>query len=244
MVSEGNGWYTYTIPMANCSNIIFSNNGASQTPDLNRCGEGWYDAGTWYSSDPSLNTGLKVHLKTTWTNPKMYFWNATPGGATTSWPGVSMVSEGNGWYTYTIPNASCSNIIFSNNGASKTADLYRCGEGWYSGATWYNSQATVVSSLSDILLREEQLNANLNLSHYPNPAKEMFVVNFTLTYSTFVTIDLYNTHGERVLPASRERFSQGTHDVKVSTGALQPGLYIYTLTAGNIQRKEKVMIVK
>lgn len=43
MVAEGNGWFRYTIPGVNCSNIVFNNNSSPQTADLQRCGEAWYD---------------------------------------------------------------------------------------------------------------------------------------------------------------------------------------------------------
>ncbi|QQS50165.1 MAG: starch-binding protein [Bacteroidota bacterium] len=44
--SDGDGWYDYTLPGVSCANVIFSNKGASQTPDLkNICAESWYDNG-------------------------------------------------------------------------------------------------------------------------------------------------------------------------------------------------------
>lgn len=37
----------------NCSNIIFNNNASPQTPDLNRCGDCWYDGG-WVNVPTSV----------------------------------------------------------------------------------------------------------------------------------------------------------------------------------------------
>jgi glycosidase len=80
-------------------------------------------------------SNMIVHFRrpATWTNtPRLYFWNATPtGAATTTWPGVQMVSEGNGWWVYTINGVQCSNLIFNNANAPQTADLYNCNECWY-----------------------------------------------------------------------------------------------------------------
>jgi hypothetical protein len=53
MRPEGDGWYGYTIAGDTCANVIFSDNGASQTADLSRCGEGWYLNGVWYGQHPS-----------------------------------------------------------------------------------------------------------------------------------------------------------------------------------------------
>ncbi|HOF01004.1 MAG TPA: chitobiase/beta-hexosaminidase C-terminal domain-containing protein [Spirochaetota bacterium] len=91
------------------------------------------------SVKPEVVSGIKVHLKTTWSTPKIYYWSvvATPAISNATWPGVAMTEEGNGWFGYTFPNATSANIIFSNNGASQTADLSRTtGEWWYKDGVW------------------------------------------------------------------------------------------------------------
>ncbi len=61
MANEGNGWWLYEIPAAQCANIIFSNNGNPQTQDLlNVCGEAWYDNG--WISNIAPGTPLPAHL--------------------------------------------------------------------------------------------------------------------------------------------------------------------------------------
>ena len=49
-----------------------------------------------------------------WENPYIYYYY--DGQTNTEWPGVSMTSDGNGWYSYTISNYSTAKVIFSNNG--------------------------------------------------------------------------------------------------------------------------------
>ena len=53
MTSESGGWYYYTFATSTCADIVFSNNGSQQTSDLYRCGDGWYQDGTWYDSQPT-----------------------------------------------------------------------------------------------------------------------------------------------------------------------------------------------
>ncbi|MEM6270941.1 MAG: starch-binding protein [Bacteroidota bacterium] len=172
MNNDGNGWYSYTIACANCSNLIFSNNGASQSANLNRCGEGWYD-GSWHSSNPDNNAGggdLIVHFRPiTYSNPKIYFWNVTPSGATTSWPGVNMVSEGNGWYRYTFTGATCANFIFSNNGAGQSPDLNSCTEVWYENGSFkaHRDQQPVPSDPTLVTAYPQPAHAVLNLEIDP-----------------------------------------------------------------------------
>ncbi|WNJ20264.1 glucan 1,4-alpha-maltotetraohydrolase domain-containing protein [Pontibacter sp. G13] len=229
--NDGDGWYDFYISDADCANLIFSNNGASQTADLNLCGDGWYDNGwvpaptgdntapvvsvtpgsstftgsitvdisatdnqdssptIYYTTDGStpttssasatssaqlvfsatatlqvfaedgsgnassveaytytLSTGtsgdLRIHYRNSSNpNPYIYYWGTVPNGdASAAWPGDAMTAEGNGWYYFDIPNSTCADLIFSNNGGSQTNDLYRCGEGWYDGGVWYNSE--------------------------------------------------------------------------------------------------------
>lgn len=45
MTSEGNAWYVYTLPGGTCSNFIFNNNTAPQSPYLTNYGESFYDNG-------------------------------------------------------------------------------------------------------------------------------------------------------------------------------------------------------
>ncbi len=108
--------------------------------------------------------GMTVHFKkpTTWTNvPRLYFWNAQPSGsATTAWPGVQMVDEGNGWWKYTLVGVNCTNLLFNNNTAPQTGDLYKCGDCWYDGG-WVNAPTSV---------NENLLPAGA-FTVYPNPAQ-------------------------------------------------------------------------
>jgi len=52
---DSDGWYSYTLPGVECTNVIFSNNGNSQTGDLNICGDGYYDGG-WVSAPSGLKS--------------------------------------------------------------------------------------------------------------------------------------------------------------------------------------------
>ena len=50
-----------------------------------------------------------------------------------------MTNEGDGWYTYTLKNATSANVIFDYNG-KQTADLSRTtGEWWFYNGEWYSS---------------------------------------------------------------------------------------------------------
>jgi glycosidase len=242
MTSEGGGWYGYTIPNATCASIIFSNNGATQTANLSRCNEGWYDGGIWSNSDPAAATAsLKIHFyTTTWATPKLHYWNITPVSASTIWPGASMTSEGNGWYVYTIPNATCASLIFSNNGASQTVDLSRCSEGWYQNGTWSNS-LPALRQAQDEPKAGNDLNV-FSLEHYPNPASGNVTIQITIPTESHINLMLFNEQGQanELLSGNAEA---GTHTYEINTSSFRPGLYMYRLTAGKHTEIKKLIII-
>ena len=92
------------------------------------------DTASQMINSTSTAVSMTLHFKrpTSWTNtPNIYYWNTTPAILTTTWPGVPMIDEGNGWWKYTLNGVNCSSIIFNNNSQPQTADLTHCGDGWY-----------------------------------------------------------------------------------------------------------------
>ncbi|GAB4417441.1 MAG: hypothetical protein OHK0039_27800 [Bacteroidia bacterium] len=225
MQAEGNGWYVYELPCAQCSNVIFSNNGASQTANLSRCGEGWYN-GTWHNQNPDAAPGnLTVHFRpTTYSNPKIYFWNVTPSGQATTWPGVNMTNDGNGWYSYTFANASCANFIFSNNGASQSPDLSTCTEVWIEQGNWPGSRTAPTGEAA----------ATLRL--YPNPAETHVFVETGAVGD--LRIELYDMRGRLVQTAE----APAADRLKLDIAALKSGLYLYRVWTDGVPQQGKLLV--
>ena len=104
---------------------------------------------TYTKGDASA--GLTIHAKAPagWGGVNAHYWNVLPVGsaADTSWPGVAMISLGEGWYRLFLRGAESSNLIFSNNGASQSANLSRNGDGCYDIATSSWSASCTVPAL-------------------------------------------------------------------------------------------------
>ncbi|HAA15115.1 MAG TPA: hypothetical protein DCE41_26840, partial [Cytophagales bacterium] len=129
-LSADGAWMKGSIP-ANCTNVIFSNNGGNQTADLSTCSNApYYYQGTWHASDPTSGGGgggsstMTVYAQN---YTHAYAWDDNQNPLLGGWPGTAMSSAGGGWNSVTI-NASCANVIFSYNGGSQTADLNTCGD--------------------------------------------------------------------------------------------------------------------
>jgi hypothetical protein len=248
MVDEGNGWFKYTIQgSSNCSNIIFSNNGASKTADLYRCNEGWYKGTTWTNTNPETTTPVSMTVyfqkPSTWTaaNTKIYFWNVS-SGQTTTWPGVTMTDNGNGWFKYTFTNASCANFIFNNNGANQTVDLTNC------GTAWYNSSGQKVTAparmaqpeITNVAVSEEVLKG---ISTYPNPATSETMFGFHLDQERTVSLEVFDLVGNRIAVLyDNTRLAADWHKLNWNVSNLETGVYVYRFTVDGHATSKRLLI--
>ncbi len=233
MTAIGNDWYSFTLNGVNCTNLIFSNNGSNQTDDLQRCGTGWYLNGTWYDSNPDNNSGgdqtededLTVYFKSdSFSNPEVYFWAATPSGATTSWPGESMTAVGNGWYSYTLSNTDCSNLIFSNNGNSQTPDLNRCSNGWYYNGVWYNDNPDTLQARNASFEMQKVFDS---ISIYPNAINDNSVVRISNSIdASDLKIELISVYGSSQTIVNKN-IGVGNYQFKINASQKQLASGIY-----------------
>ena len=249
MVPEGSGWFKYTIPNAASSNIIFSNNGAGQTADLTRTGDGWYKNGVWTSSQP-VEAGLKVHFSkpTAWSNNiKIHYWNVVPTQTGTTWPGISTIYEGNGWFYYLIPNATSSNLLFSDNGSTtnKTADLTRTGEGWYNGV-WSSTKPAGSPKISVNPENEEhsRIESFALYQNFPNPFNPSTNISFYLKETGVVRLAVYNALGQEIAVLVNGVRLSGYNNVNFIGTNLTSGIYFYKLETKDGQFSKRMILNK
>lgn len=148
------GWYKKTLPSSKVQFLFndgtWNNKLTNSGKDFTTTSDIWIkkDGSISYTdpvSQSTVNTSIKVHFKSSWGQPNIYYWNTSPSSSVKNWPGTSMTSEGNNWYYYEIPNITSANLIFNGNG-NQTADLSRTyGEWWFKDNQWYSSNPENVS---------------------------------------------------------------------------------------------------
>lgn len=121
----------YSITIENkYTSIIFSNNGANQTGNLDIPGDGYIyykNESQWrkYGEQPGPTEpleGTTVYVDMGYEcEAYAYYWTGTQSGPI-SWPGVQMEQVSGSIYKVVVPT-SYQNIIFSNKGNDQTADL-------------------------------------------------------------------------------------------------------------------------
>lgn len=198
MISEGNGWYQYTMESAQSAKIVFTTEKNESEEMYVMAGEYWYETELCGFAPDSYKTPTptEVTIPTVTIGPSVtmppatpteeaqvtptreaevtqgptptprpqvkgkiivhvsgkktiYQWDVVDGKTvvgTEAWPGTAMTDEGNGWYTYTIENTTSTNVIFSNEGSGKTADLVaQEGEWWFKGGKWYDYDLSLIT---------------------------------------------------------------------------------------------------
>ena len=90
---------------------------------------------------------------------------------------------------------------------------------------------------------------DIALGVYPNPSRGLTNVNFTLTNSEIISLEIFNTSGQLVYSLKNEYYSTGTQVIRwdgaSNTGAnIKSGYYFIQLTAGNSVSVQKLVMMK
>ncbi len=136
LTEQTDGWYSYEIPTWVNSVIVNGNLGEVQTSDITiEPKDVWLiitDAETYevLYEKPVVETTaedmITIHAKTPsdWLMPCLWAWSAPDGtNVFANWPGQELTEDGDGWYSYDIPNWVNSIIVNGNLGEVQTSDI-------------------------------------------------------------------------------------------------------------------------
>ena len=105
----------------------------------------------------------------------------------------------------------------------------------------------VVSSepLSDA---KDELNSNPNEfkleQNYPNPFNPTTSMQYSISNRQFVTLKVYDILGEEVSTLVNEEKPAGEYEIEFNAYGLPSGIYFYNLTAGNMSKTKKLVLMK
>lgn len=80
--------------------------------------------------------------------------------------------------------------------------------------------------------------------NYPNPFNPSTTLSFSIPYSSFVILSVYNLLGQEVATMVNEVKQPGRYDVAWDAGGHVSGVYFYALTASNIRQTKKLILIK
>lgn len=80
--------------------------------------------------------------------------------------------------------------------------------------------------------------------NYPNPFNPSTVIRFALPHDAMVTLEVFNSLGQRVATLLNERREAGYHQSTFDGTNLASGIYVYKLHAGDFLASRKLLLVK
>ena len=80
--------------------------------------------------------------------------------------------------------------------------------------------------------------------NYPNPFNPNTTIEFSVPEETFVTLEIYNTLGEKISTLLSDELSAGTYKYEWNAFEYPSGIYFYKLTANEFSQTKKLMLIK
>jgi carboxypeptidase family protein/type IX secretion system substrate protein len=99
-------------------------------------------------------------------------------------------------------------------------------------------------------IKPVQMNNNItplkyNLSqNFPNPFNPSTKIKFSISASSMVTLNVFNSAGQEVASLVNGQQSAGSYEIFFDASTLSSGVYFYKLTAGSFTETRKMTLIK
>jgi len=170
----------------------------------------------WSTATETNNNGFEIEKASSSTTPLQ------------EWKNVGIVS-GTGtttertFYSYTEKNEKSGTY------------LYRLKQTDFDGTFSYSNEIEVeVSAPRDFALYQ----------NYPNPFNPSTTIKFALPYKTNLSLNVYNTLGEKVAEIFNGELEEGYHEMMFNASGLSSGIYFYKIESENYSAAKKLMLLK
>lgn len=81
-------------------------------------------------------------------------------------------------------------------------------------------------------------------SVYPNPVADNMMIDYSLTSSSSVIINLFDMLGNKIKQIENNKQTAGEHTISVNTSMLPEGLYLLQINAGNYISEKKISVIR
>jgi choice-of-anchor B domain-containing protein len=112
---------------------------------------------------------------------------------------------------------------------------YRLKQVDFDGSINYSDEINVdIITLSEFVLNQ----------NYPNPFNPTTTIDFTVPSPEFVTIEVYNSLGERVIELVNQMKEAGAYTIEFNAANLPSGIYFARMNAGSYSQLIKMNLIK
>lgn len=152
-------------------------------------------------------------------------------------------------------------LLGAVNSKTTVASTASAGESYfYDGSQWqdlqtYGDTASWVgtANLCIKVLADKYVNSvaihnvwpeNIKIEMYPNPSTGLITVTFTAQEQEQISIDVYNTVGQKMMNLANTQFAKGKHSHTYDIGNLPEGVYFIGITNNAAKKTMKVILNK
>ena len=167
----------------------------------------------------------------------MFFEDSLHGwavGNDTSYSGIILETEdgGDSW-----------NVQVEGLSGELNAIHFKDGNGWAVGENGlvlrYDGVSWVDQKTGKTYPNKYSLSQN-----YPNPFNPSTKIKFTLPKKEFVTLEVFNTIGQKIETLLNQVMKTGQHEVEFDAQNLSSGIYYYRIEAGEFQDVKKMVLLR
>jgi hypothetical protein len=120
------------------------------------------------------------------------------------------------------------------NDGTDTADIY-----YVQGVGFCDDQFTIPLGVNEVVKNSTPFTVSAN---FPNPFNKQTSFNINLTEESSVSVDVFNTVGQKVWSKAAETMSPGKHMVTIDGSSLSAGVYFYRVIANGYAVTQKMIV--
>ena len=116
---------------------------------------------------------------------------------------------------------------------------------------FYNNSANtpifpvVITQTMTKILESDKIKLNYILNQiYPNPLNPVTKIKYSVPYSTFISLKVYNLLGQEVAILVEEEKQVGTYTILFDGSGLASGVYYYRLETNDFTKTKKLLLLK
>jgi len=175
-------------------------------------------------------------------------WATQPTDATADVNDILFLDFDNGWFVtengeiYFTANGGISwNLSENFFSALYAVNFVNENYGFVSGANGFIAKYTVVTGVDD----EFNLPTNLTLNqNYPNPFNASTIIEFDLPNATYLTLDVFNVIGQKIVTLIESELQAGSHQVSWNASEQSSGVYYYRIKVGDNSETKRMVLLK
>lgn len=164
------------------------------------------------------------------------------------------------WENVFVPSSGCYSIEFTDafgdglfgsqyGGVNGRIEVYSIENGNNFGNIWlyngdYNFEAEATAANVTTVVGVEENEANISLNVYPNPANNIANVNFSITESADVLIEVINLTGAKVASFNKGNLAAGNYNHQLEVNNFAAGVYMVNVVANGQVNTMRVTVEK